>query len=276
MHYAKILRVLKNPRPYYKEALRRVSVKLNPPKHPPRKNAESWAWCQEKAVDTKTALYKIAGFQNFRLLDDEFPEETRLARAAVQNCPVPMGGLGNGELLYYLAEYLEATKVIETGVAYGWSSFALLLSLKNRANSLLISTDLPHVTKKGNEIFKKGDEIPMEYIGCAVPEHLKSAWKIIMRPDKDALPEALKILPEIDLAHYDSDKSYEGRMRTYPILWKALRRGGILISDDVGDNFGFRDFSLSLGKEPIVARYAPSKSIKFLTTPKYCGVLIKN
>ena len=51
-------------------------------------------------------------------------------------------------------------RVIETGVAYGWSSLALLLSLKNR-NGLLVSTDLPYAGL---------DNDP--YVGCVVPDEL--------------------------------------------------------------------------------------------------------
>ena len=46
----------------------------------------------------------------------------------------------------------------------------------------------------------------------------------------------------LDLCHYDSDKTYYGRRWAYPKLWKALRPGGIFVSDDIQDNFAFREF----------------------------------
>ena len=63
------------------------------------------------------------------------------------------------------------------------------------------------------------------------------------QPDKFCLPTALKKLNYIlDLAHYDSDKSYYGRRWSQPIIWKYIRKGGIFISDDIEDNSAFREF----------------------------------
>ena len=67
------------------------------------------------------------------------------------------------------------------------------------------------------------------------------------------------------MCHYDSDKSYEGRMWAYPLLWGALEIGGIFMSDDIGDNLAFRDFARQVAAEPIVASF----------DGKYVGVLLR-
>jgi hypothetical protein len=67
------------------------------------------------------------------------------------------------------------------------------------------------------------------------------------------------------LCHYDSDKSYAGRKWTYPQLWAALRPGGIFISDDIGDNMGFRDFAQSINIDPIVVQ----------SNERFVGILLK-
>jgi hypothetical protein len=36
-------------------------------------------------------------------------------------------------------------------------------------------------------------------------------------------------------------------MFAYPLLWEALRPGGFFISDDISDNFAFRDFFARMG-----------------------------
>jgi predicted O-methyltransferase YrrM len=135
---------------------------------------------------------------------------------------------------------LQATRVIETGVAMGESSCGLLKSLKNR-NGKLISSDIPS---------------PDEWVrtGSLVPEELKKNWKLVREPDRIALPKALKEMPEIDLCYYDSDKSYKGRMFAYPLLWNALRKGGIFVSDDIVDNNGFKDFCEMLDLESLVVK----------------------
>ncbi len=53
--------------------------------------------------------------------------------------------------------------------------------------------------------------------------------------DREGLPRALREAAPVDLAHYDSDKSPQGRAFAYAAIWQALREGGILVSDDVGD-----------------------------------------
>ena len=165
-----------------------------------------------------------------------------------------MGGPGDIALLYHLAEHLQAQRVIETGVAYGWSSLALLLSLQNRPAARLISTDRPYI-KRNND----------HYVGCVVSTNLRNQWQLINNSDRRALPEAIQALAPLDLCHYDSDKSYKGRLWAYPLLWTAIRPGGIFVSDDIGDNLAFRDFCDHIQREPIIIQHGDD----------YIGLLVK-
>ena len=166
-----------------------------------------------------------------------------------------MGGPGDVDLLYWCAEHLRATRVIETGVAYGFSSLAILLSLQKRKEAKLISTDMTYYLLNNEK-----------YVGCVVPEAIRSKWCLLRAADRQTLPKALKILEIIDLCHYDSDKSYDGRMWAYKILWEALRTGGFFISDDIGDNTAFKEFSKIVENKPIII-----KKIK-----NYAGVIVKS
>lgn len=219
---------------------------------------DATAWCESLAVDTAVALHQLANFETFVPFQEKFKDTVKDAQIRVEKCPVTMGGGGNLDLVYYLAEYSQATRIIETGIASGWSSLALLLSLKYREGSLLVSTDLPYVAEDSDK-----------YVGCAVPLELRSYWKVLPYADRESLPQALQLLTEIDLCHYDSDKSYEGRMWAYPQLWKALRPGGIFISDDINDDFGFRDFCQRIGEKPLIVRDLVGDSFR------YVGVLVK-
>jgi predicted O-methyltransferase YrrM len=165
-----------------------------------------------------------------------------------------MGGAADLDLLYHLATFVRATRVVETGVAYGWSSLALLQAMSNNPSARLVSIDLPYLNR-GND----------RYVGCAVPSHLRSGWKLIRTSDRMSLEKALGELRAIDLCHYDSDKSWFGRMWAYPRLWNALRSAGIFISDDVGDNFAFRLFCEQVGRQPIIVRH----------NNRFVGLLIK-
>lgn len=211
------------------------------------------AWCQKLAVSTKEALHSIMGGAPVQQIELEFADEYAAAKTREQNCPVKMGGPGDLNLLYNLCEHIQAKKVIETGVAYGWSSFSILLSISKR-EGILCSTDMPY-PKMNNDA----------YVGVVVPEHLRKYWNLIRLPDDKGLKIALEKTGTLDLCHYDSDKSYGGRMFGNGVLWNALRPGGIFISDDINDNMGFHDFCEKKNLTPIIVHIYG----------KFVGILIK-
>lgn len=218
--------------------------------------SESEEWCRENSTDTSIALTHL--FPDMKLTvknpETEFPGEFSYAYQKAKASPFKMGGQGDTILLYNLCEYIQARYVFETGVAYGWSSLSILLSLSKRPGSLLTSTDMPYA-KMGND----------DYVGTAVPQKLKAQWKLIRESDVSGLPKGLEEIPYLDLVHYDSDKSYLGRMISYPKLYNKLRQGGIFISDDINDNLAFKHFCETKGKRPIIVSF----------DNRYVGVFIK-
>jgi predicted O-methyltransferase YrrM len=245
---------LKRPR-LYPEMIRLIKKKLfRAESFQNEKKQEALYWCTNLCVDKNTALELLTGKKVPTPVNILFRRYFENAEKIQKECPVEMGGPGELDILYWAAEHLKALKVIETGVAYGWSSLAILLSLNTRHGSRLISIDMPYPTMNNDS-----------YVGCIVPEDLRANWEIIRYADRQALPKAIKKINEIDMCHYDSDKSYEGRMWAYPILWKTLRLGGFFISDDIGDNTAFLEFSKSVGCNPIVVE----------KEKKYIGILIK-
>jgi predicted O-methyltransferase YrrM len=140
-------------------------------------------------------------------------------------------------------------KILETGVATGWTSLEVLWALGESGNDgVLVSTDMPYPTKN----FEK-------WVGCVVPPDLEKNWVLIKKPDRFGLFDALEDLGnQLDLVHYDSDKSYWGRMWAYPIIWDNLRQGGIFISDDVGDNLAYFEFCESIDREFSIVRKGES------------------
>ena len=146
-----------------------------------------------------------------------------------------MGGSAHVNLLYDSVKILNAKKVVETGVAYGWSSLAILLAFKDKKDKdicKLFSVDMPYPLKKNEKD-----------VGILVPKYLRKQWVLIRKPDNPGLVEALKLAKnQIDLCHYDSDKSWWGRHFAYPILWRSLKSKGLFISDDIQDNLYFYEF----------------------------------
>jgi hypothetical protein len=217
---------------------------------------ESIEWCAERSEDTTVALSKLfpGSGENFADIEKIYPNEFHFASQQVEITPFQMGGAGNMNLLYNICETIQAQYVAETGVAYGWSSLSILLSISKRKDSLLISTDMPYA-KMGNQ----------NSVGVVVPPHLRKNWLLIQESDISGLSKGLKKTGCLDVVHYDSDKSYLGRMKTYPVLYDKLRRGGVFISDDIQDNIGFKDFCEKLKIIPTIISFEG----------KYIGVFIK-
>jgi len=249
-------------RPHYlPELLRRLRNNLAKTMLPVpigRSRVVAEQWASECSVDI-SEVFAILRSGSERNIKNEFPGVLEEAEQRRRSCPVSMGGGGSLDLLYSLCESIEAKRVVETGVAYGYSSLAILLSISKR-NGELVSVDMPY-PGRGNG----------KFVGFVIPDKLRSYWRLYRYPDYIGLPKALKQLPEIDLCHYDSDKSYEGRAWAYPLLWRKLRSGGLFVSDDIGDNTAFRDFAAECMVKPIVVNGPGSGA----SGERYVGIMIK-
>ncbi len=212
---------------------------------------EGIAWAESHAIPASAALQHLTGSDAVCLLEEECPDEVAAGHEQQRACPAHMGGGADYHFLYTLAERLRCVRVVETGVAFGWSSFALLHSVAKRGGHV-ISTDMPYPLRENDA-----------FVGCVVPERLRRHWTLLRAPDRDALPTALRRLAPIDLCHYDSDKSTAGRRWAYPRLWQALRPGGLFVTDDVQDNLGFAEFCETVGVTPLVARVRDGAGFKF-------------
>lgn len=170
----------------------------------------------------------------------------REGRILAESSPVTMGGPGAIDFLFGCALALRARNVVETGVAYGWSSLAFLAAFDRLGAGKLVSVDMPY-PKANNEA----------WVGICVPERLRGRWTLIREPDRNGLVKAINGLGtfEVDIAHYDSDKSYWGRRWAYPRIWKSLRPGGLFISDDIQDNWYFREFSEAVALEAVIIEH---------------------
>jgi predicted O-methyltransferase YrrM len=178
------------------------------------------------------------------------------ARARVAAAGSQLGGGADIEALYVISRAIGARRIVETGVAFGWSSLAFLCALEDEGGGVLASVDLPYLGRTDDHL-----------VGLAVPQELRVMWTLFRGADREMLGRAIALAAPIDLAHYDSDKSVEGRMWAYPRLFSALRAGGLLVSDDLQDNAAFFTFAESVGAAPIVVQCAHQ--------PKYMGILRK-
>jgi hypothetical protein len=242
----------------YRELLRRVvSTRVRTQRFGQDPFTESEAgldWCRRNVVPLEQVLEGLGVPTKVDALAETRPLLWNNALRAFEACGGTMGGPAHVNLLYHLVRHKRPDRVVETGVAAGWSSLAMLLAMEDAGHGYLTSIDMPY-PKRGND----------SLVGCVVPSPLRLRWSLVRRPDRDALPVALRG-HRVGLAHYDSDKSYEGRMFAYQQLWHALEPEGLLISDDIEGNTAFGDFARDIGVAPRVLEKS---------TGNFVGILVR-
>ncbi len=209
------------------------------------------------AISEQEAIERLfPGSENLKPFDETYAKEIGDAHVRVATSPDKLGGAAALNVLYQCVRRLKPDDVIETGVAYGWSSFAILAAMEENGHGHLVSIDFPQLGSSGRAV------------GAAIPEALKSRWSLLVGADREKLPEALSRVKKLQLCHYDSDKSVAGRVFAYPLLWNSLCPNGLLISDDIADNLEFLRFSERCGLKPVIVRVAEVNG-----NAKFIGIL---
>lgn len=160
------------------------------------------------------------------------------------------GGLGEQESkdLYFLIRYYKPSVIVETGVCNGVSSFIILHALSKNKKGKLISIDLPEIeglvykdnrfwTGKGGAVIPKGKEP-----GWIVPDNLRDNWELHLGKSQDLLEDILSKEEDIDVFIHDSEHSYDCMSFEYKCAFPHIKKGGLLISDDIFANDAFGDF----------------------------------
>ncbi|MEZ5813725.1 MAG: class I SAM-dependent methyltransferase [Alphaproteobacteria bacterium] len=192
------------------------------------------AWCKQHQEPLEPFLKNL----DPALFEETEKTCTQIKQKAQQKLSalgMDLGGGGNYPLLYFFTRYLKPQNILETGVAAGWSSQAILTALKtNDQNAHLYSSDFPYFRYKN----------PEKLVGYIVDDSLKTNWTLMIDGDENNIPALLKALKpgKIDLFHYDSDKSYAGRENAYKAVQPALNKNALIIYDDIQDNAHFMDW----------------------------------
>ncbi len=143
-----------------------------------------------------------------------------------------LGGGGHYPLLYFLVRKNKPKVIVETGVAAGFSTAAILSAVKKNSYGTLYSSDFPY--------FRLNN--PERFIGYIVDEGLRKNWELFIDGDKNNLSKILNKVKEVDLFHYDSDKSYEGRYFALELMKNYFSKKSIIMMDDIQDNSFFHDY----------------------------------
>jgi len=175
-------------------------------------------WMQKK--DGKIFRDAINISKNILLKRKKFIKENLL--------PKNTGGGGNEALLFFLVRFINAKKVLETGVEAGASSQSILKALNLNGGGKLYSSDLAFIL----------DE---KQVGKLVSNELSDSWFLIHKGDRENIPIIFKEEKNFDLIYYDSDKSYESKKWFIEEIKKnALPK--ILVYDDIDRDSFFSEF----------------------------------
>src|SRR5271170_7837593 len=189
-------------------------------------------WHERNERNTPPGKYTINGDwrQQLGVSDDDHEQTDRLCRSIEATLtekgirPGPKSYLwwNDGDpafmqAIWCLIRGLNATTIVETGVAHGVTSRIILEALKGRGH--LWSIDLPP---------SWAPELHNE-IGAAVGTWPIDQWSLVLGPSRRRLPR----------------------------LWDALRPGGALVVDDIDLNRAFEDFSQTVLARKLIGEAEP-------------------
>jgi len=161
------------------------------------------------------------------------------------------GGWGDGEAgllraVWHLVRHLRPDRVVETGVARGFTTRIILEALERNGAGHLWSIDLPPALKP--ELHGQ--------VGAAVLDCLRHRWSYIEGSSAHRLSGLLSRLGQIDLFIHDSRHTERNVRFELERAWAALRLGGAVVVDDIDLNWGFSSFREVCPDHPFLICYA--------------------
>jgi len=144
------------------------------------------------------------------------------------------GGWDDGDqalarAVWCMTAHVHAQRVLETGVARGITSRAVLERLARDGEGALWSIDLPALNHEG----WAGE------LGLAVPDELRARWTLVEGSSRQRLEGLLRELGALDVFVHDSLHSERNMRFELERVWPAVRAGGGVVVDDVHQNAGF-------------------------------------
>jgi predicted O-methyltransferase YrrM len=135
------------------------------------------------------------------------------------------------ELCYALCRVLEPEIVLETGIAYGASSAAILEALHKNGKGTLHSIDLPPLRDRESHT----------YIGTMVSPEYKHRWHMHLGDSQRELPRLFASgIGKVDVFLHDS--GYQVTKVELDVVWNHMSSRGVLIVNNIGKNPAFAEF----------------------------------
>jgi hypothetical protein len=225
-----LFNVLRNAlRPgYAREMLSKLSRRLSD-REVEKEAAEATSWCKSQAEDADVWGRGL----NPQLWEEAClfsREQAELSERLKAELGFDLAGGGFYTLGYFLTRLHRPRYLVETGVAAGHSSRSFLKAIERNGMGHLWSSDFP--------LFRLED--PERYIGIVVEPGLRKEWTLLTKGDRKNLPVIVSDVPQIDLFHFDSDKTEAGREFAWSQVLPKLEAGACVVFDDVQDNLHFK------------------------------------
>jgi len=195
----------------------------------------AFQWAHKKQIPIDTWLQKIEKNLHNETIGavETIRNQSQETIKQLQSLGIDLGGGGAIDILYFFTRLVKPHRVLETGVAAGWSSFAFLLAMERNEAGVLLSSDLPY--------FRIAN--PERYIGILVPDKYRSDnWQLEIKGDQFNIPRLLDISKKLELVHYDSDKRKASRLAFLNMITEFVADDAIVIMDDIQNNLAFKEF----------------------------------
>ena len=157
----------------------------------------------------------------------------------------------NEVTLYSIVRALKPEVVVETGGTPGKSTAFILRAMERNGTGHLYTIDLPPQSVDQRELSSRErwhDVLPAGAgSNWVVPASLRTRHTLLLGKSSEQLPLLLAKLNRVNMFYYDSDHSYENMTWEFETAWPKIKKGGVLISDDVLDNPSFFDFCRKAG-----------------------------
>jgi len=155
-------------------------------------------------------------------------------------------------LCYLATRALSPSIVIETGVCYGVTSSFILQALEANGRGVLHSIDLPPLGEGADK-----------FVGRFIPSDLRNRWVLHRGSSAKCLSPLLREVAPPGIFIHDSLHTYSNMRNEFAAVWPSLRSGGVVISDDIHNNFAFLELAARNDVAASVVMSEESKSSLF-------------
>jgi len=156
-------------------------------------------------------------------------------------------------LNYVLVRALKPKVFLETGILHGLTTDYILEGFSKNGSGRLISIDYPSYFESGpsNKDGYNDTLPPNKEPGWVVNPKNRPYWQMILGKSLEEMPSILKE-NQIDIFLHDSEHTYENMTGEFNLVWEYIKKGGILICDNIDNNDAFSDFCKKVDRKPLL------------------------